>query len=109
MNIQLIRKILNKFNLVAQLGKEIHGTVSFYAFKEPQPASEEIFQQLQEDLPPSVLYHPDVLNGPPILYKIFRDYLILNGLEYIANPSIRRTSHNLFNSFYSLESDKQEV
>lgn len=90
MSQQYIHENLRLYSPVSDAAKKLHAVTPTFVNLESQPESEEGISCLQEDLPPSVLYCPELSNGPSTLYRLLKDYLALNGVPYNPHPSVRR-------------------
>ena len=102
-----IKTLLNGFEPQSVVGKEVKATLSLYINLEPQLSKAEVIAGLKEALPAEILFHNDVINGPTILFKILRDYLLLQDFTYTPYPNQIRISWGIANSFFDDRDDKE--
>lgn len=81
-----LKTILNGFEPYSVAGKELKSVLSLYMNMTPQPEKGQIISGLQDALPVETLFHHDIIRGPTVLYKVLRDYLVLQGHTYTAYP-----------------------
>lgn len=72
----------------------------------PQLPKKTILEHLQDEITVVILYHPDIIGGPTILYKLLRDNLILNWFTYTPYPGHCGINYGLANCFFTDQSDK---
>lgn len=65
--------MLHELNLTGTILMNVKATVQYYANIEPQPGPKHCIAWLKDDLPPEVLFHLDMIHGPPKLYKLLRN------------------------------------
>lgn len=78
----------------------------FLCYVEPQQSPKDCIARLQEDLPTEVLFYYDINCGSPALYRVLRDYLVLEDFRYKKQPDINRIMNGLSHCFFFDEADK---
>lgn len=83
--LNLLRSQLSAFHYVSDKQKEIKAVIDVYINSDSQRANEEIINDLKEILSVELLHFDESLNGSIILFRILRDYLVLNdfGIDHI--------------------------
>ena len=72
---------------------------------DPQPPSEVLITRLRDELQVEVLYDQENIRGPSTLYRILRDHLALNALEYSQHEGINCIVLELPATLYESEID----
>lgn len=72
----------------------------------PQLQKGAIISGLQEALPVETLFQPEIISGLIILYKVIRDYLMLQGHTYNPYPGKHYKSYGVTNSFFTHPEDR---
>ena len=85
---------------------DVKATIALHVMTEPQPDPNICVSNLRADLPPEVLYAREMLQGPTVLYRLIRDYLVVKGLSYTPHPTTNRISHGLVSMLYVDDTDR---
>lgn len=74
-----LKTTINSFERHSAAGKELKYVLFLYMNMSPQLGKAEIISGLQDALPVETLLHHYIISGTIILYKVLRDYLVLQG------------------------------
>lgn len=72
----------------------------------PQLDKKDLISGLQEALPVETLFHPDIISGPTILYRVLWYYLVIQGHIYTPYPNKQYISYVVANSFFTHPDDR---
>lgn len=100
-----IRSQLADYEPATNVQIGIKSAMGIFINAEPQLSNAECVSGLREDLPPTVLYSPDALQGPAILHRLLRQYLHLKEIIYIQHPDNNRIIYGLPSMIYNNETD----
>ena len=103
-----VRKELEGYNPVSIAHQEFKAMLSSIINTDPQPADTiALLEDLREQLPADFAFSIENLSGPPKLYKILRDYLLVHNFAYRKHPDSNRIALGLIHSF--LENEEQNL
>ena len=102
-----IRSQLAAYEPATKVQIGIKSAMGMFINAEPQLSNAECISGLREDLPPTVLYSPDALQGPATLHRLFRQYLNLKEVIYIQHPDNNRIIFGLPSMIYNNEADRE--
>jgi hypothetical protein len=100
-----IRSQLAAYEPATDVQIGIKSAMRMFINAEPQLSNAECVSGLLEDLPPTVLYSPDALQGPATLHRLLRQYLHLKEVIYIQHPDNNRIIYGLPSMIYNNETD----
>ena len=106
MGLDLIRRTLESYDPASIKSKDLKAALKVIIFSEPQPPDEECLEILREDIQVESLYNDDILNGPTVLFRVLRDYLVLIGVTYKRHEDSNKLSYGIANTFF--ENEDQE-
>ena len=98
--LETLVKQLESYNPELTKAKDIKSTLLGLMKEDPQPEKEECLQRIREELPVETVMDRDILSGPATIYRILRDYIVLNDHEYEKDPTDMKVSAGLAYSFY---------
>jgi hypothetical protein len=88
---------------ISQIG--IKSALEIFVNAEPQLEDSECISGLREDLPPSILYSAEALQGPAMLHRLLRLYLQLKAAVYTQHPDSNRITFGLPSMLYHKAKD----
>lgn len=74
---------------------------------EPQLPKRYVMKALKEGLAVESLFHKHDVTGPSILYKLIRNYLVLNDFQYVSYQNTNKMSHVLAKCLFDNTQDKK--
>lgn len=74
---------------------------------ESQLRTPNIIKALKQHLIVKSVFHRHIVTEPAILYKVLRDYLVLNDFKYVLHPKDNKISYGLAKCFFANAQDKQ--
>ena len=77
-SVNSLRTQLTNYTPISPSQINVRATILMHLSADSQPSSEVLITRLREDLPAQVLYDKENITGPSTLYRILRDYLVLN-------------------------------
>ena len=103
-----LRSQIVAYEPVSFAHKEFKAAVAAIMNSDPQPSNEECIQRVREEIPVECMFSRMNLTGPTTIYRILRDYLVLNGFQYSAHPqtSHRAISMGIAHSLLEYDEDK---
>jgi hypothetical protein len=102
-----IRSQLATYEPATNVQIGIKSAMGMFINAEPQLSNAECISGLCEDLPPTVLYSPDALQGPATLHSLLRQYMHLKEVIYIQHPDNNRIVYGLPSMIYNNETDRE--
>ena len=108
-SINSLRTQLTNYTPISPHQINVRATILMHLSADPQPPNEVLITRLREDLPVEVLYDQENIRGPSTLYRILRDYLVLNGLEYSQHEGSNRIVMGLPATLYESEAEKMKA
>lgn len=102
-----LKSLLSSYEPFGIQTKELKSTLSLYVNMEPQLTNRQVISALKEDLPVTTLFHRNIVTSPSTLYKILREYLLLQGWEYTPHPDTDKIAYGIANSFFDSPIDKE--
>ena len=70
-------------------------------------SDDECIRNLQDDITADCLYYEEIINGPPLVYRLIRDYFILKGFKYRKQRNQKDIAFELSQCFFDDEDDKK--
>jgi hypothetical protein len=90
-----IRSQLAAYETATNVQIGIKSAMEMFINAEPQLSNAECISGLREDLPPTVLYSSEALQGRATLHHLLRKYLHLKEIIYIQHPDNKRIIYGL--------------
>ena len=100
--IEIINKELKSYTPPSSVHHDIMSVITLHITR---PKSDTIFgpelvKELSEDLPVEILYSFEVLKGTTFVFRIIRDFLRAEGVEYNRHPATNCISWRLVKMLY---------
>ena len=108
-SINSLRTQLTNDTSISPFQINVRATILMHLATDPQPENEVLITHLREDLPVEVLYDQEIIRGPSTLYRVLRDYLVFNGLQYAQHEGSNRIVMGLLGILYESEADKKKA